>query len=103
SSTEDVDLITVSWVPSDELKANWKHCNPVYTRIDTSLWGLSERLSDLKNRPDPAPDWTIRQIAETVHELDAAVSQYAEAGNMTTREVWTQIGTPEGLRSAYAL
>jgi hypothetical protein len=103
SSTADVDLRTISWAPSDKLREASKRCNPFYAKIDATLWGLSARLSDLKNRPDPPAERTIKQIADSIHELDVAVSQYAEAGGMTVREVWTQIGAPGGLRSANAL
>ena len=85
------------------MKKAWKRCNPLYATVDTTIWGLSARLSDLKNRPDPPSERTIRQIVEAVHTLDAAVSQYAKAGHMTVVEVRKQLGSVGGLRSTYAL
>jgi hypothetical protein len=101
SATDSVLLDTISWLPPDDLKKERKRCNPFYARIDTSIWGLSEKLGDLKNRPDPPSERAVRQIAQAVHELDKAVAQYAEAGNMATAEVWNQIGRGEELRSAF--
>jgi len=102
SATEGVDLTTVSWLPGDDLIKARKRCNHFYAAIDTSIWGLTEKLSDLKNRPDPPSEATVRQIAQAVHELDKAVAQYAQDGNMTTSEVFQQMGRGDGLRSPFA-
>lgn len=102
SATAEVDLTTTSWTAGDDFKNAQHRCNPSFTMINNSIWALSKLLSDLKNRPDPPSDPSIRQIADAVHALDAAVSQYAQSGYMTTAEVWEQIGTPGGLRSPYA-
>jgi hypothetical protein len=103
SAADEAALDTVSWIPGEEMKKAWKRCNPFYATVDTTIWGLSARLSDLKNRPDPPSERTIRQIVVAVHTLDAAVSQYAKAGHMTVVEVRKQLESVGGLRSTYAL
>jgi len=102
STSYEVSLITVAWLPGEEIKKAWKRCNPFYGTVDTTLWGLTAKLSDLKNRPDPPSERTLVQIAEAVRHLDAVVGHYAKAGHMTTAQVWKQIGSAGGLRSADA-
>jgi len=103
SASDEAGLTTVFWLPGVEMKKAWKRCNPFYGTVDTTLWGLSARLSDLKNRPDPPSERTVLQVVEAVHQLDAAVVRYAKAGHLTTTEVMKQIGTVGGLRSKYPL
>ena len=101
SASDEAGLTTVSWLPGPEMKKAWKRCNPFYATVDTTIWGLSVTLSDLKNRPDPPSERTVFNIVEAVHQLDAAVADYAKAGHLTTTEVMKQIGTVGGLRSKY--
>ena len=102
SATDNASLDTISWLPGPAIKKAWKRCNPFYARVDTTLWGMTARLSDLKNRPDPPSERTIAHIVEAVHQLDAAVAQFAQGANLTTAQVWKQIAGPGGLRSADA-
>jgi hypothetical protein len=53
TAEESVSLTTVTWAPAVEIKKAWKRCNPFYARVNDTFWYLTERLSDLKNRPDP--------------------------------------------------
>jgi hypothetical protein len=102
STTESASLDTIQWLPPDDLIKQRKRCNPFYATVDKSIWGLSEELSNFKNRPDPPSERAVLQIVEAVHELDKAIAQYAEAGNVTVAEVWNQVRQGQGLRSAYA-
>lgn len=96
---QDVGLDTVTWLAGEEIKKAWKRCNPFYATVDKTIWGMTAQLSDFKNRPDPPSERTLVQIADSVRHLEAAVAQYAKAGNMTTAEVWNQIGSGGGFRS----
>jgi hypothetical protein len=101
SASDKAGLTTVFWLPGAEIQKARKRCNPFYGTVDTTLWGLSATLSDLKNRPDPPSERTVFHIVEAVRQLDAAVAHYAKAGHLTTTEVMKQIGTVGGLRSKY--
>lgn len=102
TATDDASLVTFVWLPGPEMRAAYERCNTFYSSVDRSLWGLSLRLSDLKNRPDPPSDRTLVQIVEAVHQLDAAVAHYAKAGHLTSAEVMNQIRAPGGFRSRFA-
>jgi hypothetical protein len=102
SATDHASLDAVRWLPGEEIKKAWKRCNPFFAHVDTTIWGLTAQLSDLKNRPDPPSERVVVQIVETVHQLEAAVNLYAKAGNVTTAHVWKQISSGGGLRSADA-
>jgi len=93
STSYQVSLITVVWLPGEEIKKARKRCNPFYGTVDTTLWGLSAKLSDAKNRPDPPSERALADIANAVHHVDAAVEQFAKAGHTTTEDVWHQIRT----------
>ncbi len=103
ASSDHADLTAVSWLPGEEMKKAWKRCNPFYAHVDTTVWGLTAQLSDLKNRPDPPSERAVLQVVQAVHRLDAAVAQYAVAGNLSTVEVMKRIGTVDGLRSKFPL
>ncbi len=100
TADESVSLTTVTWAPGEEMKKAWKRCNPFYARVNDSLWHLTERLADAKDRPDPPSERDIREIVQAVEKVQQAVGQYAQAGLQTETEIWRQAGTPGGLRSA---
>jgi hypothetical protein len=100
TAEESVSLTTVTWAPGEEIKKAWKRCNPFFARVNDTFWYLTERLSDAKNRPDPPSERGVREIVQAVEQVQKAVAQYAKAGHQTEAEVWRQLGTPGGLRSA---
>ena len=100
SADETVSLTTVTWIAGEEIKKARKRCNPFYAEVNDSFWYLTEKLSDLKNRPDPPSERGVRQIAQAVERVRNAVARYSGAGGQTEAEVWRQLGTSGGLRSA---
>jgi hypothetical protein len=102
SASEDVSLDAVEWLPSEAFKKDSQRCNPFYANVDKSFWGLTQALSDVKNRPDPPSERAVLHIVESVQQLNIAVQQYATAANITSAEVFKQIGTGVSFRSAIA-
>jgi hypothetical protein len=100
TAEESVSLTTVTWAPGEEIKKARKRCNPFFARMNDTLWYLTERLSDAKNRPDPPTERDVREIIQAVEQVQKAVARYAKAGHQAEAEVWRQLGTPGGLRSA---
>jgi len=101
TADESVGLTTVTWKPGEEIKKAWKRCNPFYAEVNHSFWYLTEKLSDVKNRPDPPSERTVQEIVQAVEQVQKAVEQYARAGHQSQAEVLRQLGTPDGLQSAY--
>ena len=99
TADESVSLTTVTWAAGEEMKKAWKRCNPFYARVNDTFWYLTERLSDVKNRPDPPSERGVREIVQAVEQVQKAVARYARAGHQTEVDVWRQLGTPGGLRS----
>jgi hypothetical protein len=97
---ESVSLTTVTYTPGEEIKKAWKRCNPFYARVNDTLWYLTEKLSDARNRPDPPSERGVREIIKAVEQVQEAVARYSKAGHRADAEVWQQLGTPGGLRSA---
>jgi hypothetical protein len=97
---ESVSLTTVSWIPGAALQKDRQRCNPYYVLVNDTFWYLTEQLSDVKNRPDPAPERVVREIARAVEKVQQAVALYAKAGDQSVAEVWQQLGTHNALRSA---
>jgi hypothetical protein len=100
TAEESVGLTTVTWVPGEEIKKAWKRCNPFFARVNDTFWYLTEKLSDAKNRPDPPSERGVREIVHAVEQVQKAVARYAKAGHQAEAEVWRQLGTSSGLRSA---
>ncbi len=99
TADESVSLTTVTWTPSEETKKAHRRCNPFYARINDTFWYLTEKLSDLKNRPDPPSERAVREIVQAVEQVQKSVALFAKAGHQTEAEVWRQLGTAGGLRS----
>ncbi len=99
SADESVSLTTVTWTAGEELKKARKRCNPFYAEVNNSLWHLTEKLSDLKDRPDPPYERAVRDIVNEVERLQKAVDRYSEAGGQTRSETWHQLGNRGELRS----
>jgi hypothetical protein len=102
SASEDVSLDAVQWLPSEAFKKASQKCNPFYAAVDKSFWGLTLALSDLKNRPDPPSERAVFHIVESVQLFNASVVQFATAANITSAEVFKQIGAGVSFRSAIA-
>ena len=65
-----------------------------------SFWYLTEKLSDIKNRPDPHRQRAVRWIiVQAVESVQKAVERYSKAGGQTEAEVWRQLATSGALRS----
>jgi hypothetical protein len=99
TADESVSLTTVTWAPTEETKKAYKRCNPFYARVNDTFWYLTEKLADIKNRPDPPSERVVREIVQAVEQVQKSVTLYAKAGHMKEAEVWRQLGTPGGLRS----
>ncbi len=99
SADESVSLTTVTWIEGEEIKKARKRCNPFYAEVNDSFWYLTEKLSDIKNRPDPPSERGAREIARAVEQVQMAVARYSEAGGQTKAEVWRQLGISGELRS----
>lgn len=99
SGASDVDITAVAWEAGAQLVKDRKRCNPFYARVNKSIWGLTEKLSDLKNRPDPPSERAVQQVIDAVSQVQDAVSRYAKAGHMSAAEVLQQLSLPGGLRS----
>jgi hypothetical protein len=99
SAEESVSLTTVTWSAGETLKNARKRCNPFYAEVNDSLWHLTEKLSDLKNRPDPPYERAVREIVHEVERLQKAVVRYSHAGGQTRSETWRQFGKRGELRS----
>ncbi|MHC2707818.1 hypothetical protein ACVIWV_007110 [Bradyrhizobium diazoefficiens] len=99
SADESVSLIAVTWTAGEELKKARKRCNPFYAEVNDSLWHLTEKLSDLKNRPDPPYERAVQEIVNEVERLQKAVDRYSQAGGQTRSETWRQLGNRGELRS----
>ena len=99
TADESVSLTTVTWAPTEETKKAYKRCNPFYARVNDTFWYLTEKLSDLKNRPDPPSERVVREIVQAVEQVQKSVTLFAKAGHLKEAEVWRQLGTPGGLRS----
>ncbi|MFN7984652.1 MAG: hypothetical protein U0Q11_22635 [Vicinamibacterales bacterium] len=102
SATDTIGLESVWFQPDDATKSAYKRCNPFYAAIDTSIWGLSKTLADLKNRPDPPSDRAVLKVVKSVQALSTVVAQYARASNLSEADVWKQVGTPGELRTTFA-
>jgi hypothetical protein len=101
SGDESVSLTAVTWISGVEIKKARKRCNPSYAEVNDTFWYLTEKLSDFKNRPDPAPsERAVLEVAEAVEQVQKAVARYSEAGGGTAAEIWRQLGASGGLRSA---
>jgi hypothetical protein len=96
---ESVSLTTITWAPGSQITKDRKRCNPFYARVNDTFWYLTEKLSDLKNRPDPPSERGVREIVQVVEQAQKEVARFAKAGNLTEAEVWQQLGTSGGLRS----
>jgi hypothetical protein len=69
--------------------------------VNDSFWYLTEKLSDIKNRPDPpSEERGAREIVQAVEQVQRAVARYSKAGGQTEVQVWRQLGVSGGLRSA---
>jgi len=99
SADESVSLTTVTWIAGEEIKKARKRCNPFYAEVNDSFWHLTEKLSDIKNRPDPPSERSAREIAQAVERVQTAVARFSKAGGQTESEVWQQLGSSGGLRS----
>jgi hypothetical protein len=101
SGEESVSLTAVTWTAGAEMTKARKRCNPFYAEVNDSFWYLTERLSDIKNRPDPVPsERAVLEVAQAVEQLQNAVARYSRAGGGTATEIWRQLGASGGLRSA---
>lgn len=76
-----------------------KRCNPFYAEVNDSFWYLTEKLADIKNRPDPPSERGALVIVQAVEQVQKAVERYSNAGDQTEAEVWRQLGTSGGLQS----
>jgi hypothetical protein len=102
STTYDEDLVAVTWSDAnDQLKKDRQRCNPFFATIDNSIWGLSATLSDVKNRPDPPSERTLKRVVDAVQVVLKAAGQYAEHANLTRAEVLQQLNVPGALRSPF--
>lgn len=101
TAEESVDLTTVTWTPGDDFKKASARCNPFFAEMNHSFWYLTQKLSDIKNRPDPPSERTAQEIMWAVEQVQKAVVQYARAGNQSPTEILRHLGTPDGLQSAY--
>jgi hypothetical protein len=99
TADESVSLITIIWAPGDEITKARKQCNPFYARLNDTFWYLTDRLIDLKNRPDPPTERGVREIVQVVAQAQKEVALFEGAGDLTEAEVWQQLGTSGGLRS----
>jgi hypothetical protein len=99
SADNSVTLTAVSWSAGEQLKKARKRCNPFYAEVNDSFWYLTEKLSDVKNRPDPPNERNVREIVRGVETLQNAVDRYSQAGGQTRSETWRQLGTVGELRS----
>jgi len=99
SADDSVSLTAVSWSAGEQLKKARKRCNPFYAEVNDSFWYLTEKLSDVKNRPDPPNERNVREIVRGVETLQKAVDRYSQAGGQTRSETWRQLGTVGELRS----
>ena len=97
---DSVRLTTVSWAPGAAIQKDWKRCNPSYAAMNDSFWYLTERLSDLKNRPDPPPERVVVEVVRAVEQVQGTVARFAKAANMSHSQVWRHLGATGGLRSA---
>ena len=102
SGDEDISLDAVQWLPSEAFKKASQRCNPFYAAVDKSFWGLTLALSDFKNRPDPPSERAVFHIVESVQLFNASVVQFATAANITSADVFKQIGAGVSFRSAIA-
>ena len=89
----------MSWSAGGQLKKARKRCNPFYAEVNDSFWYLTEKLSDVKNRPDPPNERNVREIVRGVEALQKAVDRYSQAGGQTRSETWRQLGSAGELRS----
>jgi hypothetical protein len=101
TADESVDLTTVTWMPGEEFKKASRRCNPFFAEVNHSFWYLTHKLSDIKNRPDPPSERTVQEVVQAVEQVQKAVEQYARAGHQSQAEILRQLGTPDGLQSAY--
>src|SRR5258708_1271566 len=99
SADESVSLTTVTWIEGEEIKKARKRCNPFYAEVNDSFWYLTEKLSDIKNRPDPPSERGAREIARAVEQVQMAVARHSEAGGQRKGEGWGQLGISGELRS----
>lgn len=99
SANESVSLTTVTWTAGEDFKKARKRCNPFYAEVNDSFWYLTEKLSDIKNRPDPPSERGVREIVQAVEQVQSAVVRYSKAGGQTKAEVWRQLGISGELRS----
>ena len=99
STDESVSLPTVTWIGGAEITNARKRCNPFYAEVNDSFWYLTEKLIDIKNRPDPPSERGVREIAHAVKQVQLAVARYSKAGGLTEAEVWQELGIAGRMRS----
>lgn len=101
TTEESVDLTTVTWIPGDDFKKASARCNPFFAEMNNSFWYLTQKLSDIKNRPYPPSERTAQEMIQAVEQVQKAVGQFARAGNQSPTEILRQLGTPDGMQSPY--
>lgn len=101
TAEEPVDLTTVTWIPGDEFKKASARCNPFFAEVNHSFWYLTQKLSDVKNRPDPPSERTAQEMIQAVEQVQKAVGRFASDAHQSPEEILRQLGTPDGLQSPY--
>jgi hypothetical protein len=101
TAEESVDLTTVTWIPGDDFKKASARCNPFFAEMNHSFWYLTQKLSDIKNRPDPPSERTAQEMIQAVEQVQKAVGLFASAAHQSPTEILQQLGTPDGLQSPY--
>jgi hypothetical protein len=100
SADESVSLTAVTWTPGEEIKKARQRCNPFFAQVNDTFWYLTEKLSDIKNRPDPPSERNVSEIVHAVEQVQKAVARYSRAGGQSVTEVWRQLSVSGGLRTA---
>jgi hypothetical protein len=101
NTKEPCGVDAVWWTAGPELAKDRKTCNPSYSEIDKSLWNLTATLAVVKNRPDPPPERSLKQVIDAVTVVLKAAGNYAKGAQLDTAEVIGQLAVPGTLRSQH--
>lgn len=99
SVDDQLTINPISFEPSDEYIKDRRRCNPFYAQIDTSIYGLSAKLSDLKNRPDPPSEREILQVIDAVARIEKDAQHAAHSVGISRNQLLKELKTPGALLS----
>ena len=99
SADDHLSIDAISFESSEEYRKDRRRCNPLYARIDDSLYGLSKTLADLKNRPDPPSERVLLQVLEAAARVEIDAQNAARISGVSRKTLLKELQSPGALLS----